>query len=82
MLTKESNEYRSNGHYQVNGEDWMSVWTYKKKNGLDFKDYAKNSSDGLYMTSRYESIVSKPDFGNFDEINIFKVSDLAAYLNS
>ena len=82
MLTKDSSEYRSNGHYQVDGEDWMSIWTYKKKNGLDFKDSDQNKSDGLNMTSKYESIASKPDVGPFDEINIFKVADLTTYLNS
>lgn len=31
QYSKESSEYISNGHYRINGVDYMSVWTFKNK---------------------------------------------------
>jgi hypothetical protein len=79
MLSKESSEYRSNGHYVINGENWMSVWTYKKNNGIEPMDSASNSAQGKEMHASYEAIASKPDFGNYDKIYLYNDSDLNTY---
>jgi hypothetical protein len=82
MLSKQSPEYISNGHYNVEGNDWMSIWTYKGKNGITPNSTSTNGSDGLEMYAKYESIESKPDFGGFSKIYIFKVSDLDQFYRS
>jgi len=76
MLSKNSSEYISNGHYKVDGEDFMSIWTYKNKKRIEPNDTKTNGSDGLIMYDAYASIESKPDFGYFDKIYIFRVQDL------
>lgn len=80
-LDKHSPEYISNGHYKIDGIDFMSVWTYKNKKGIEPNNTTSNSSAGLYLHATCESIPTKPDFGNFDVIYIFKKEDLDKYFN-
>lgn len=81
MLSKESAEYIENGHYQIGGEDWMSIWTFKNKRNIGSNNTRTNGEEGRNMTFKYENIATKPDFGNFDEIKIFKVTDLEEFIN-
>ncbi|MCJ8288454.1 MAG: hypothetical protein HRT58_00365 [Crocinitomicaceae bacterium] len=76
MLNKKSQEYISNGHYRVDGEDYMSIWTYKNKKSIEPNDTKSNGSAGMVMYDSYASIESKPDFGNFDKIYVFRMEDL------
>lgn len=80
-LKKGDQEYISNGHYRVEGEDFMSIWTFKNKKGITPNDTASNGSAGLHMKAAYESIPTVPDFGNFDTIYVFNVRDLSTYFN-
>lgn len=82
MLSKKSPEYISNGHYKVDEEEFMSIWTYKNNQGIKPNDIESNGSDGMVMYDSYASIESKPDFGSFDKIYVFRLEDLAKHFKS
>lgn len=74
---KDSKEYRGNGHYYINNEDWMSLWTYKKKNNIEPNTNSVNGDEGKALIANGVSIhSSKPDFGNFDKIYLYRIEDL------
>jgi hypothetical protein len=73
-------EYRSNGHYVIEGEDWMSIWTYKNKMGLGNNSTPVNGSEAKELLSMgKQTNNSVPDFGSFGNILLFKETDLNAY---
>ncbi len=78
-LKKGDQEYVDNGHYKVDGEDFMSIWTYKNKKSIQPNDTDSNGKDGINMHASYESVPTIPDFGNFDPIYVFNVKDLDRY---
>jgi hypothetical protein len=79
VLSKESPEYQSNGHYLVNEENWMSIWTYKNRNNIEPNNNRVNGDEGREMNFSYDSIESKPDFDGFDMILIYRDSDLDTF---
>lgn len=81
ILQKGDPEYISNGHFNVEGEDMMSIWTYKIKNGIKPNDHETNSSDSTMMASKYEYGDCVPDKGGFGTVHIFNVTDLNEYFS-
>lgn len=78
--SKENNEYRGNGHYVIDGVEFMSVWTFKNKHGIQPNDWKSNGNEGQELISQGGKVHSStPDFGNFDKIYIYPVSDLEEY---
>ena len=84
-FSSDSPEYRSNGHYVINGTECMSVWTYKRKKGgstTDNETYI-NGPEGKELAKICSVVYSTvPDFGNFSEILVFPVEELHDYYSN
>jgi len=79
---KSSNEYLSNGHFLINEEEFMSVYTFKNTHGLEPNSNKINGDEGQEIIAsgvRYHSCT--PDFGNFDKVFIYPINDLENYFN-
>jgi hypothetical protein len=77
QFCKEDPEYRGNGHYVIEGIEYMSVWTFKNKFFMGINTTKQNGEDAISLSSLgVKTQRSKPDFGNFDNIYIYPVSDL------
>lgn len=85
-------EYLSNGHYKIDNIDYYSIWRFKRKNtkiGNGGKTISKftftntneiNGKESLALLERkYKHYNSRPDFGEYSEINIYKESDLKVF---
>jgi hypothetical protein len=80
QFDKNSEEYISNGHYRINGVDFMSVWTFKKKHGIEPNNNSANGSEGQELNKLGFNIHSStPDFGGFSTIYIYPVEELEKY---
>ncbi len=82
QFSKESPEYISNGHYRINGGEFMSVWTFKNKNrGATSPNTTPiNGQEGKELAQQCSEVYSsKPDFGGFDEILLFPINELREY---
>lgn len=79
--SKTSPEYVSNGYYKINGVDFMSVWTFKRKHsGTTANTTPINGSEGKELAQRCSRVYSTtPDLGDYSEILIFPVSELKEY---
>jgi hypothetical protein len=80
-FNQKSPEYISNGHYRINGQEFMSVWTYKNKIGAPTANTTPiNGEEGKQLAQRC-SIVhsSEPDFGAYKEILIFPVEEMRTF---
>ena len=78
LLTKDSPEYVNNGHYKIDEQDFMSVWTFKNTHNLSQK--TMNPNEGKELSAKCSiKFGSKPDFGSFDFIYIYPVSELEDY---
>jgi len=77
-FSKDSPEYGGNGHYRINGIDFMSVWTFKRKHsGTSENTTPINGAEGKELAKKCSQIYSStPDFGGYEEILIFPVSEL------
>ena len=82
-FSKESPEYISNGHYLINGTDFMSVWTFKRKHsGTTENTTPINGDEGKELARTCSEVYStKPDFGGFSEILIFPIKELKEHYN-
>ena len=73
-------EYIANGHYNIDGIHFMSIWTFKNKHGLEPNSNKVNGIQGIELTAKgvgtFDSI---PDFGNFDSVLLYPVSSLEDY---
>ena len=77
---KDSSEYKSNGHYEIGGVDYMSIWAFKKRNNISPNDKESNGREGRELTAKYKEIhSSSPDFGGYSKIFLYKLSDLEDY---
>lgn len=80
QFDKNSEEYISNGHYRINGVNFMSVWTFKKKQGIEPNNNSANGSEGQELNKLGFNIHSStPDFGGFSTIYIYPVEELEKY---
>jgi hypothetical protein len=73
-------EYQENGHYLIDGVDYMSLWAYKgnfEKN--IFTD--KNSETAGILKKRYLFEISKPDLGKMNQVLIFRLENLEKHYN-
>lgn len=69
-----SPEYIDNGHYKINGIDYMSIWTFKRIHHIEPNNKELNGTDGQNLISNdIETHTSTPDFGNFDKIFIYPI---------
>ena len=77
-FSKDSPEYVANGHYKINGQDFMSVWTFKNTYNMSMKKL--NPNEGKELASKIESKhKTQPDFGSFEYIYVYPVSELEDY---
>lgn len=75
-----SKERIGNGHYRINGIDFMSVWTFKKKHNIEPNNNNANGSEGQELNKLGFNIHSStPDFGGFSTIYIYPVEELEKY---
>ena len=84
LLTKDGPEYLNNGHYKIDGQDFMSVWTFKNTHKLFEKskslEKSKNLIEGGELFTRCSvKYKSKPEIGNYDSVYIYPVSELEDY---
>ena len=81
-FSKDSKEYLSNGHYQINGREFMSVWTDKKTHRFSPTENTTpiNSEEGRQLAQVCsEAHSTEPDFGRFSEILVFPVDELKSF---
>ena len=73
-------EYRGNGHYVIEGIEYMSIWTYKNKTGKGINTTSTNAQEARELASQgTHYLTSKPDFGNFDQILIYPLEVLNSF---
>lgn len=76
IYKKGDQEYINNGHYTIEGEEWMTLWAFKKKFELAGNNEDQNSIDTSILkqgfTNYYKCI---PDFGN-GERHMFSIEML------
>lgn len=83
MFSKNSKEYISNGHYLIDGIEYYSIWTFKRKCGIERNSNDSNSVDSINLLSKnVKCKQSIPDIGNFDEVKLFSKVDLFNYYKS
>jgi len=76
--SKESSEYVSNGHYKIKEVDFMSVYTFKKAHNMSMKE--KNPNEGKELAAKCEiKYKTKPDFGSFDFVYVYPITELEDY---
>ena len=76
--SSESPEYISNGHYKIDGVEFMSVWTFKNAHKMTMK--SKNPNEGKDVAAKCDvKYKTKPDFGSFDFIYVYPISELEDY---
>ena len=82
-FSKDSVEYRNNGHYVIDGKEFMSVQTFKNNHrGTSANTTSINGDDGKLLAQKCSVVYSsKPDFGGFNEILIFPLDELKEYYN-
>ncbi len=82
-FSKDSQEYISNGHYEIDGTQFMSVYTFKKKNkmkAVNSKMEKVNPNEGMELAAKCQiKYKTKPDFGHFDFIWVYPVTELEDY---
>jgi hypothetical protein len=82
---KESEEYISNGHYSLNGEEFMSVWTYKDKYHYGMNNTAEaNSSMTMEMDAKYglcnAKCIMELGFMKGEYVQLHSLKDLKEFL--
>ncbi len=83
QFSKEDLEYRGNGHYEIEGVEYMSIWTFKKQNFLGNNSNGANGSEGIQLTANgVANQRTKPDFGGFDNIYVYPVEELRKFYNN
>lgn len=58
----------------------MSIWTYKRKQGIEPNTNSDNADDAIALLGKdvdFEN--STPDFGGYSEIKLFPLNALRAY---
>lgn len=77
---KGDSEYISNGHYSIEDSEFMSIWTFKKQNGIEPNFDKVNGPEGIELfnmgVKTYDSI---PDFGNYDSVLLYPVDELKSF---
>jgi uracil-DNA glycosylase len=82
IFKKGDSEYLSNGFYKIEGEEFMSIWSYKKRNDISPNTNSINGDDGIELFNQgIMSFESKPDFGNFDKVLLYPKVDLDRFYN-
>jgi hypothetical protein len=76
--SKESPEWIANGHYKIDGQDFMSVWTFKNTHNMTMK--IRNPNEGKELAAKCAiKHKTKPDFGSFEYIYVYPVNELEDY---
>jgi len=75
MFTKESSDYRKNGHYIIGGEHFFSIWKFKN---LVVEDY-NNKNFNKKTTHRFN--ISNNNLANYNEAEKItkRYPDIIAY---
>ena len=77
---KTSSEYKDNGHYEIDGVEYMSIWAFKKKHDLEPNKRELNGKEGRELTAKCKNIhTSSPDFGADSKIFLYSLNDLEKY---
>ena len=80
-FSEDNPEYINNGHYVIDSEDFMSFWTFKNNHsGASPNTTTINGNEGKQLIQQCSKVYSsKPDFGGFNEIFIFSVTELRKF---
>jgi hypothetical protein len=77
---KNSTKWMSNGHYKIDGVDFMSVWKFKMNHNIEPNNNNANGSEGQTLNKLGFNIHSStPDFGGFSTIYIYPTEELEKY---
>jgi len=77
IYDNESPEYLGNGHYKIEGHEFMSIWAFKKKHGIEPNTTVSNGPEGKELCAKTKSFHhSKPDASNFDSVFIYHLNEL------
>lgn len=77
VFKKDDPEYISNGFYKIDGENYMSIWSYKKEKNISPNTNSENGEDGIQMFNQgFKSYESEPDFGNFGKVLLYPLEKL------
>ena len=80
VYDKNSPEYLGNGHYKIEGHEFMSIWAFKTKHGIQPNNHKANGTEGKELGAKTKSFHhSKPDFGSFDNVFIYHLNELKKY---
>jgi hypothetical protein len=82
LFKKGDPEYLSNGHFAIEGTDYMSIWAFKKHFDLHPNDYDTNGDEGIVLYRKgTPALDSEPDFGTFRSVLLYPVSELKEFYN-
>lgn len=77
---KGDSEYISNGYYSIEGDEYMSIWTFKKRNNISPNFDKVNGPEGIELFEKgvktYDSI---PDFGGYDSVLLYPIDELKSF---
>jgi len=78
-----SPERIENGLFEIDGELWYSIWTFKNKYGITPNSNSANLQDAANVSRMCndEHITIIPDIGNFGHVKGFREQDLIHYYN-
>jgi len=78
-FSKESPEYKANGHYVIDGIEFMSIWSFKNRHGIK-SDTVANGREGKELAAKGVEIhTSTADIDYSKPILIYKLSSLEEY---
>ena len=85
VFSKDSPEYIANGHYNIDGVEFMSVWTFKRAYDLNNKnkerDTSRNLNEGGELSKacsvKHPSIPErKPAGASYNHVYIYPLEEL------
>ncbi|MGB1117257.1 MAG: hypothetical protein ACPG30_00930 [Parvibaculales bacterium] len=78
---KNSPEYVNNGHYKINDKEYLSIWAFKKKYDIEPNNNGENGKEGKELAVQALGDIHSciPDFGEFNNVFIYPIDELAKY---
>ncbi|MDX7833847.1 hypothetical protein SJS85_00170 [Aeromonas caviae] len=78
VYDRNSSERIENGLYEIDGELWFSIWTFKNKFGIVPNNNSANLKDAILISSAFndDHITIIPDIGNFGHVKGFREHNL------
>ena len=76
VYNKSDKEYIKNGHYFIEGRDWMTMWTFKNEYKIAGNNPVQNTLDTVKLKAPFTMFYKcMPDMGQ-GERHLFSLKDL------